>query len=81
MLLALHSQALEVLCEHLEADIICHDDLAADRAAGCIAVRCAGVELGQQEACLHVCASWQWHPGVLKQKQAGRVRVTGRHTG
>lgn len=43
----LHGQLLEVVQEHLQADVVGHDDLAAH--AGLRGVRAAGIELCQQE--------------------------------
>lgn len=44
-----------MLCEHLQADVIRHDDLAAHGRA-CV-VCCAGVQLGQQVAGLQANAT------------------------
>lgn len=49
--LRLHCQAFEVLCEHLQADIICHDDFTAELVLRCV-VGGTGVQLRQQVASL-----------------------------
>lgn len=51
--LRLHCQTLEVFSEHLQADVVCHDDFTADCVLRCV-VGGAGVELGQQVAGLFV---------------------------